>query len=470
MSADDTFSRRKLLSTGARGLGGALFLGGASAQAANVAGANPQGEGATSHTGAAHSGHEEAVAAPAKTGGNYKPVVVPNGSKLPWKRVGDAKVFHLVAQEVDHEFAPGLKSKCWGYNGRVHGPCIEAVEGDKVRIYVTNRLPASTSVHWHSILLPSGMDGVAGLSQKAIPPGETYKYEFTLRQHGTAMYHSHQDEMTQIALGMTGTVVIHPRRVVRRVDRDYVLLLHEWRVDVGSSRPNPLEMTDFNLFTMNGKAFPATQPLLAQKGERVRIRIANLSPMSHHPIHLHGYHFWVTEAGGAPIAESAQYRDATVLVPVGSTRSIEFVADAPGDWALHCHMTHHVMNQMGHQFPNLVGVDTKDFDEKVARVLPGYMTMGTTGMEEDMSGMQVPRNSIPMLGAPGKHDYIGMGGMFAVLKVRDRLRGLKDPGWYENPPGTLARLARPEELKRDGIDVAKPAVALDETGADGEHG
>ncbi len=113
------------------------------------------------------------------------PVVTPNGATLPWHVVAGVKVYHLVAEEVDHEFAPGLKAFCWGYNGRVHGPTIEAVEGDRVRIYVTNKLPAATTVHWHGVILPNGMDGVGGLTQPVIQPGETFRYEFTLRQHST---------------------------------------------------------------------------------------------------------------------------------------------------------------------------------------------------------------------------------------------------------------------------------------------
>ncbi len=117
----------------------------------------------------------------------YTPVVTPNGSTLPWRMVDGVKEFHLVAEEITWEFAPGMVVRCWGYNGQTPGPTIEAVEGDRVRIYVTNKLPEPTAVHWHGVLLPSGMDGVQGLSQKGIPPGETYSYEFTLRQHGTQM-------------------------------------------------------------------------------------------------------------------------------------------------------------------------------------------------------------------------------------------------------------------------------------------
>jgi len=390
---------------------------------------------------------------PGRPDHDYRPVEVPNGAKLAWKLVGGVKVFHLVAEEVDHELAPGLAVKCWGYSGHVHGPLIEAVEGDRVRIYVTNRLPAATTVHWHAVRLPNGMDGVGGLTQKAIAPGETYKYELTLNQHGTAMYHSHHDEMTQMALGMTGLFVIHPRRPATTVDRDFAIMLHEWRVDPGARRPDPLEMTEFNVLTMNARAFPGTAPLVVRTGQRVRIRIGNLSAMDHHPIHLHGHSFKITETDGGAIPPSAQWPETTALVPVGSTRTLEFVADAPGDWALHCHMTHHLMTQMGHNVPNLVGVDASAADEKLRKVLPGYMTMGQAGMA-DMADMQmpVPKNSVPMRLARGKYDNITMGGMFTVLKVRDRLGSYADPGWYDAPAGTVATDATPADLARDGID------------------
>ena len=388
---------------------------------------------------------------PGEPGKEYIPVITPNGSTLPYKVVGGVKVFHLIAEEVDHEFAPGLRAYCWGFNGQVHGPTIEAVEGDRVRIYVTNKLPEATSIHWHGVLVPSGMDGVAGLSQKNIAPGETYKYEFKLRQHGTYMYHSHSDEMTQIALGMMGMLVIHPRTPIGpKVDRDFALMSSEWRIDVGTRRPVALEMTDFNVLTFNGRAFPGTAPLVAKYGDRVRIRFGNLSPMEHHPIHLHGYYWKVIEMDGLQVPESAQQPGNTVLVAVGQTRAVEFIADNPGDWAMHCHMTHHTMNQMGHNAPNLIGVRPGHLDKRVSTLLPGYMTMGESGMA-DMGemGMPVPRNSIPMVGAQGKHDYIDMGGMFTILKVRENLTSYDDPGWYENPPGTLASLASNDELQRD---------------------
>jgi hypothetical protein len=314
-------------------------------------------------------------------------------------------------------------------------------------------LPEPTTAHWHGILLPNGMDGVGGLTQHIIPPGETFKYEFVLRQHGTFMYHPHHDEMTQMGLGMMGLFIIHPRGIEQAPDRDFAIMLGEWKIVPGTSRPDPMEMTEFNVLTMNAAVYPATEPLVVKQGERVRIRYGNLGAMDHHPIHLHGYNFKVVETGGSRVPESAQYLDDTILVPVGSTRAIEFIADAPGDWALHCHMTHHVMNQMGHNALNLIGVNTDKLDDKVrSTLIPGYMNMGQDGMGDmGAMGMDVPKNSIPMLGGQGQYDPITMGGMFTILKVRPDLASYDDPGWYKHPPGTLASLASADDLKRDGI-------------------
>lgn len=390
---------------------------------------------------------------PGQPGEHYTPTITLNGSTLPWKVVDGVKVYHLICEEVrDHEFAPGLTAHCWGYNGQVHGPTIECVEGDRVRIYVTNKLPAATTVHWHGIILPCGMDGVGGLSQKAIQPGETFKYEFTLWQHGTYMYHSHHDEMTQMALGMLGMFVIHPREPQGPPpNRDFVYLLSEWKIPAGTKRPDPNEMTEFNVLTLNARVFPGTAPMVVKRGDRVRLRIGNLSAMDHHPIHFHGHRWVATETDGGIIPESARKPEVTILVPVGSTRTVEFVANNPGDWPFHCHMSHHVMNQMGHGMPNLIGITKGDLDRQVRKVVPGYMTMGEAGMAEmGEMGMKVPRNSLPMIGGQGAHDYITMGGMFTVLKVRDQLESYdKDPGWYEMPPGTLASLAPAADLQRD---------------------
>jgi FtsP/CotA-like multicopper oxidase with cupredoxin domain len=414
--------RRQFLNRAATATGGAL-----------LASLTPTVRAAESGVAPVSTGKTEPFAPPAGTNG-FRPVVVPNGAILPYKMVDGAKVFHLVAQPVLHEFAPGLVAECWGYNNRVHGPTIEAVEGDRVRIYVTNLLPEGTTVHWHGLLVPSGMDGVGGVSQKVIQPGETFKYEFTLREPGTFMYHPHHDEMTQMQLGAMGLFIVHPRTPSQPPpDRDYAMLLSEWKIVVGARRPDPSEMTDFNVFTMNGRSFPGTQPLLAKTGERVRIRFGNLSSMSHHPIHLHGYNFKVVATDGGEIPAAGQWPETTVLVPTGSTRTIEFTAHTPGDWVLHCHMLHHVMTQMGHQFGNVIGMNKDGLNEQVRKLVPGYMTMGQDGMGSmgDM-GMPVPQNSLPMVGGPGPYDYITMGGLFNIFKVRDELpAGGADPGCFD---------------------------------------
>jgi manganese oxidase len=412
-----------------------------------------------------HGGHPPPAApqpppptpAPARrAAASARKLVVPNGSLLPWKLVDGVKVYHLRAEPVKHQIAPGLDITAWGYNGSTPGPVIEGTEGDRVRVYVTNGLAEGTSVHWHGLLVDHGMDGVSGLTQRAIDPGKTFKYEFVLDRAGTFMYHPHLDEMTQMALGMIGVIVVHPKgpETSRRRVRDFVLMSHEMRIDIGTARPNPLAMNDFNVLTFNGKSFPGTAPLLAETGDLIRIRLANLGPMDHHPIHLHGHHFEVVATDGGPVPRSARHPETSVLVPVGSTRTIEFVARAPGDWAMHCHMTHHVMNQMGHDVANVVGADMSGVDAKLGRVVPGYMTMGTGGMAE-MSTMKMPlpKNSISMMGLPGKHGMIDMGGMFTVLKIRDKLVGDTDPGWYDAPAGSTAVEATAADLARDGIKL-----------------
>ncbi len=375
--------------------------------------------------------------------GRYTPVRTLNGWTLPYRMVDGVKEFHLVAEEVQHEFAPGSQATCWGYNGSTPGPTIEAVEGDRVRIFVTNGLREHTTMHWHGLILPSGMDGVGGLTQPHIQPGETYAYEFTLRQHGSHMYHPHADEMTQMAYGMMGLFIIHPRGgEAVRVDRDYAFLLHNWALHPGTWRPDPAVMVEFDLWSFNSKIFPAIEHLVARTGERVRIRVGNLS-MWNHPVHLHGVEFLVTGSDGGRWPQSQWRREVTETVSVGQMRDIEFTA-VPGDWALHCHMAHHTMNAMGHDIPNPTGVDQDGVEARVRKMLPGYMPMGRDGMAEHQehtdAGHQGPANTAPMMAGKGPFGNLEMGGMFTVLKVRDNQRSgdFTDPGWYAHPRGTVA--------------------------------
>jgi FtsP/CotA-like multicopper oxidase with cupredoxin domain len=386
---------------------------------------------------------QAAVPYPQKAVGSVRTL---NGWTLPYKMKNGVKEFHLVAEEVDHEFAPGSRAKCWGYNGGTPGPTIEAVEGDRVRILVTNRLPEATSIHWHGILLPSGMDGVSGLNQPAIDPGQTFAYEFTLRQHGTHMYHPHADEMVQMAVGMMGLFIIHPAGgEPERIDRDFAFLMHNWALRPGTFRPDPSVMLDFDLWTFNSKVFPAIEPLVVRAGERVRVRVGNLS-MWNHPIHLHGHQFEVTGSDGGRWPRRRWRREVTEIVGVGQTRDIEFVA-VPGDWALHCHMSHHTMNAMGHEIPNVLGASIAESDADLQSLVPGMMNMGSDGMSAhqehvEIMKLQGPDNTLPMMTGEGPHGALEMGGMFTVVKVRPGLDAgdFRDPGWYAAPANTVARM------------------------------
>lgn len=372
----------------------------------------------------------------------FSAVMTPNVGSLPWTMDGDVKVFHLIAEPITREFAPGFWVNCWGYNGSSPGPTIEAIEGERIRILVTNKLKAPTSVHWHGIILPNGMDGVVGLTQKAIQPGDTFKYEFTLKQNGTFMYHPHADEVIQIALGMMGFFIIHPKeREDPPIDRDFAIFLHEWRIPIGAKTPVPFEMLDFNLFTFNSALYPKIESLVAKKGDRVRIRLANVM-MNSHPIHLHGHEFFITRKGGKRLPPAAQYSEVTVSVAPGETRDIEFIADNPGDWAFHCHKSHHTMNQMQHEMPNLIGISKGHLDERIKKFYPDFMgLMPINGMGEmfSMHGAHknVPPNVSPT-GNPGPFGVIELGGMFTILKVRENITNYQDPGWYQHPEGTVA--------------------------------
>ncbi|WP_059358656.1 multicopper oxidase family protein [Parachlamydia acanthamoebae] len=378
-------------------------------------------------------------------------VITPNVATLPWIMDGDVKVFHLIAEPIRREFAPGFWVNCWGYNGSSPGPTIEATEGEKVRIYVTNRLNEPTTVHWHGIILPNGMDGVTGLNQNAIQPGQTFKYEFTLIQNGTFMYHPHYDEMTQIALGMMGFFIIHPKvQEEPSVDRDFAIFLHEWRIPMGTMTPIPFEMLDFNIFTFNSVLYPMTESLVVKTGDRVRIRLANVM-MNSHPIHLHGHEFTVTRKGAKRLPLSAQYTENTVNVAPGETRDIEFIADNPGDWAFHCHKSHHIMNQMQHDLPNLTGINKRGIEERIRKFFPDFMgLMNINGMGEmfEMQGahhMKSPANISP-IGNPGPFGVIEMGGMFTIFKVRNHLTSYLVPDWYQHPPHTTAEAVHADEI------------------------
>ena len=374
-------------------------------------------------------------------GRHYHPVVTPNGWSLPWRMNNGVKEFHLVAEPVLREMAEDFTAHLWGYNGQSPGPTIEVVEGDKVRIFVTNRLPEHTSIHWHGQRLPNGMDGVTGLNQPGIPSGKTFVYEFSARRHGTFMYHPHGDEMTQMAMGMMGSWVTHPKEHVHdEVDRDFCILLSGFDIDPGSATPKVMTMLDFNLWAWNSRIFPGIDSLNVRHNDRVRVRIGNLT-MTNHPIHLHGHEFVVSGTDGGPTTPESRWPEVTTDIAVGQMRQIDFLADEEGDWAFHCHKSHHTMNAMGHNVPTLIGVDHREVAAQITDLIPDYMVMSERGMA-DMAEMEMPLpdNTVPMMTGEGPFGSVEMGGMFSMVKVRKDQApdDYSDPGWFKHPKGTVA--------------------------------
>jgi hypothetical protein len=241
-------------------------------------------------------------------------------------------------------------------------------------------------------------------------------------------------------MGMMGFWVTHPKDpALHRVDRDFVFLLNAYDIDPGSFTPRVNTMLDFNLWTFNSRAFPGIDPMACRQGDRVRIRVGNLT-MTNHPIHLHGHEFEVAGTDGGWVPKSARWPEVTTDIAVGQMRAIEFDATDEGDWAFHCHKSHHTMNAMGHDVPTLIGVDHRGIAEKINKLIPDYMVMGDKGGSMGGMEMQLPENTLPMMTGDGPFGGIEMGGMFTTVKVRKGLaRGdYADPGWYRQPAGTVA--------------------------------
>lgn len=297
-------------------------------------------------------------------------VVTPDLPKLPYRMVDGVKEFHLIAEVVETDLVVGRPMTAWGFNGCVPGPMIEVNQGDRVRVIFENRLPEMSAVHWHGFEVPMEMDGSVGLGQDPVPPGGKFVYEWTLHQHGTLFYHSHF--AMQEMMGMIGFVVIHPQDAYApAVDRDYALVLQEWALLPNNPVPNTVSM-EFNWLSFNGKSGPDCTPLVVKQGERVRIRLINMG-MDHHPIHLHGHQFTMTGTEAGRVPEARWFAENTVLVGVAQARDIELVAKYTGDWMLHCHLPHHMMNQM----------------VSMAGPMTHGMGLGTgAGMEEGMGMLQ----------------------------------------------------------------------------------
>ncbi|MBI4904548.1 MAG: copper oxidase [Acidobacteria bacterium] len=375
-----------------------------------------------------HSAHATPGAEPVTRPGGNIPVEMPDLGKLPHKLVDGVKEFHLISEVVRTDFLPGREVDAWGFNGSVPGPTIEVNQGDKVRVIFENRLPEMTAVHWHGFEVPMEMDGSVGLGQDPVPPGGKFVYEFTLNQHGTFFYHSHF--AMQEMMGMLGMFIIHPREPYQpRVDRDFGLILQEWALLANNTVPNTLSM-EFNWLTFNGKAGPACTPMIVKQGERVRVRLVNIG-MDHHPIHLHGNQFVVTGTEAGRIPQHLWYDQNTVLVGVAQARNFEFEAKYTGDWMLHCHLPHHMMNQMA----SMVG--------PVSHGGHGLHTGGgmTEGMGMLRKGDALAEENGPMLGRG-----IGLSG--DLERATSNLVAQQQPGHEGHAGGPMEMYPKDDPAKK----------------------
>lgn len=262
------------------------------------------------------------------------------------------KEFELTADPIRWQYQPGDYILAWGFNKQVPGPEIRVREGDTVRIKFKNNLPKPTTIHWHGIEVPNSQDGVPAVTQKPIQPGETFTYEFVAKPAGTRFYHthgsSHTDEAQQLDMGLAGAFIIEPLQQ-KRYDKEFVLLLDEWELMSDHTNaamshqmsPGMQHMLNYNLFTINGIAFPNTAPLEVKEDETILIRMINVGTSAIHPMHLHGHSFKIAAIDGNPVPPaSQQLRDMVVIAP-GERYDIELTTSNPGAWMLHCHELHH---------------------------------------------------------------------------------------------------------------------------------
>jgi manganese oxidase len=379
------------------------------------------------------------------------PVLIetPDLPKLPFELIDGVKEFHLHAMHTRREFLPGAWMDVWGYNDLCPGPTIEVTEGDRVRIVMHNMLPESTILHIHGLEGPNRIDGVMGVTQEAVPPGGKVVYEFTLHQNGTLFYHSHGP--MQEGLGMTGLFIVHPKVAYQpAVDHDFALTIQEWAIMPQSTIPNVTSM-EFNWFTLNGRSAPYITPLLVRLGSRVRIRFVNMSPIDHHPMHLHGYTFWVTGTEGGRIPETAWMPSNNVLVAVAQAREIEFIANNPGDWVLHCHMFHHMMNHMA--------------------VMVGPMAMQMRGMpagSNAQSGMGMTQGGAALSKENGASMGRGMGentsnerAVMTGMKDMKDMPGMKGMAGMKDMPGMDMSGKSVPGYPADMMDMPTPYSAAD---------
>jgi len=268
--------------------------------------------------------HEAGVKAfPAKTAGK--------GNQLMKPRIENGvKIFDLTAKKIRWETQPGQTVEAWAYNEQIPGPQIRVREGDRVRLILKNELSESTSIHFHGLEVPIDQDGVPFITQPPIKPGTSFTYEFTVPNAGSHMYHSHHNAAQQVGLGLLGAFIVEPKdpQPIEKVDGDYVLIMNDGA----------------HGYTFNGKSFPATEPVVAKLGQKLRIRFMNEGMMIH-PMHLHGMHMTVIAKDGW--MQPAPWKCDTLNVAPGERWDVIVNCNNPGTWAFHCHILPHAESNHG---------------------------------------------------------------------------------------------------------------------------
>jgi FtsP/CotA-like multicopper oxidase with cupredoxin domain len=320
------FTRRRFLA--------ALGLGGVTAAAAGACNALPGATVPPTPTPAGHGPGHAAEEMDAQHEAKIKAFPAPTrgkgGQPLPFRMEDGCKVFEFTCKVVDWEIEPGKTVRALAYNGTMPGPEIRVTEGDRVRVVVKNEMEVSTAIHWHGLYTDNLADGVPGITQPPIKPGQAYTYEFTAAPAGSHMYHSHHDAAAQVTGGLLGAMIVEPRERARRpaFDREYTMILND-----GSHG-----------FTINGKAFPATEPLKMKMGETLLIRYMNEGLMPH-PMHLHGMAMEVVAKDGYPVP--SPYLCDTLFIAPGDRYDVLVRPVNPGTWAFHCHILNHAESASG---------------------------------------------------------------------------------------------------------------------------
>ncbi len=257
------------------------------------------------------------------------------------------KVFDFESSVIRWYILPDKSVTAYAINRQVPGPRLEFTEGDHVRINYTNHLPDSTTMHWHGLVVPNAMDGPANITQRPIAPGERFVYDFVAKQSGTYFYHSHDRPDRQQAFGLYGALIIRPRDPAAepRADLEYVVQLQEWLNRDGLTYPAMLmEGALPNYFTINGKAYPATDTVRMRVGQTVKFRFIGTNNNFIHPMHMHGGPFTVVARDGVVLAPSARFDADVINVGPGQRYDVVWPAREPGKWILHCHIPHHTLN------------------------------------------------------------------------------------------------------------------------------